>query len=169
MIRFLFIDTSTNPVNDYTSLEEISAALYGLRTFLNDGDATFKSITQAEAMVAVKARKNNILVVLPCGGGKTAAYAVPIMLEQGLVSVLVVPLVALQSDLCRRLEEASIRYEIYHVGRMQGGTMPDTKIIVVPVENAVTPPFIELCQRLVEQNKLARVVSLIYIFELYSI
>jgi superfamily II DNA helicase RecQ len=68
----------------------------------------FKSPTQMEALCAVLDGSRDILVVLPTGGGKSAMFLVPAILEEHAFTILVVPYVALAQDLMVKCARAGI-------------------------------------------------------------
>ena len=66
----------------------------------------YRSSEQAVALAAVLERRVDVLAILPTGGGKSMLFLAPALaeMEKGLVSVVVVPLLALLFDLKRRVE-----------------------------------------------------------------
>ena len=60
----------------------------------------------------VAAGHAEVVIVLKTAGGKSLSFLVPTCLPQASTTVVVVPLVALKSDLVRRCWDADIRYSI---------------------------------------------------------
>lgn len=62
-------------------------------------------------------KQDDLLVVLPTGAGKSALFFIPAMVEGDeplmLVSVVVVPLVSLTSDMMRRANQHNISCETW--------------------------------------------------------
>jgi superfamily II DNA helicase RecQ len=56
-----------------------------LQRMLNNPHAKFKSIEQAKALVKILNRKEDLLVVLPTGGGKSLLFMLPAIMEKGKV------------------------------------------------------------------------------------
>jgi superfamily II DNA helicase RecQ len=79
--------------------------------------AKFQSKAQAVAVELSARRKNDLLVILPTGGGKSllfmAAAVNQVEVENKMITVVIVPLNALLADLGRRLDEKNISYSVW--------------------------------------------------------
>ncbi|MDH5454248.1 MAG: DEAD/DEAH box helicase, partial [Paracoccaceae bacterium] len=61
---------------------------------------------QAEIVEAVK-NGDNVLAIMPTGGGKSLCFQLPALLQDG-VTVVISPLIALMRDQVRALKEAGV-------------------------------------------------------------
>ena len=114
-------------------------------------DVSFQSEAQELAIKEAVVRQNDLLVVLPTGGGKSAVYMVPAVLELGKLHIVIVPLLSLLVDLVRRCEDAGISATIWHEGlNVSSG------ILFVQVEKAASNGFIQYL--MVNKDKIARFV-----------
>lgn len=95
-----------------------SRTLKGLRD-LYGPEARFKSVQQGQIIEAAVRRDRHILGILPTGGGKTPAFAVPILLERarGIRTVIFVPTNELLKDLHARFQEWGINSAMWISGR----------------------------------------------------
>jgi len=93
---------------------------------------------------------------LPTGGGKSLLFTLPAYLEKALVTVVVVPLVALLADLRRRLEQSAIPCQEWRSETASIGAV--VKIVLVAAEHATTHEFTAMCTRLANLNRLSRIV-----------
>jgi replicative superfamily II helicase len=84
-----------------------------LCSFLGSRDAQFTCIEQAHAMVKVLERKDDLLVVLPTGCGKSLLFQLPAFIEQRKMTVVVLPLISLTKDMKRRCTEKGISWEVW--------------------------------------------------------
>lgn len=86
-----------------------------MRSFFNNPEAQFTSPEQASAINAVLNTKKDLLVVLPTGAGKTLVFLLPIFImkkhvKRNMMTIVIVPLVALAMDLKKRCEMSNITY-----------------------------------------------------------
>ena len=68
-------------------------------------DARFKSKEQAEAIQVVLKRKEDVLVILPTGGGKTLIFQLMAFLEKDMMTVVILPFVALLEEMLERCRD----------------------------------------------------------------
>ena len=92
---------------------ESGELLKGLRRFYGNPGANFLSNVQIHAVREVLRRRDDLLIVMPTGSGKSLAYMLPVWLEsEGIgstvITIVVVPLVALMKDIRRRCEARGI-------------------------------------------------------------
>jgi superfamily II DNA helicase RecQ len=90
----------------------------------------FKSVQQREAVELARRRDSDKVVILPTGGGKSLIFLLPCYLEKDAVTIVVVPLVALQHDILRRCEPAGVDAALW-TGRNQVGI----RIVMVSAEH----------------------------------
>ena len=82
--------------------------LRALRKFRGDRNARFKSPEQGQALQLILEEKKDVLAILPTGGGKSLLFFLPTMLEPGMTTVVIVPLIAVMDDLRDRCTQAGI-------------------------------------------------------------
>jgi superfamily II DNA helicase RecQ len=71
-------------------------------------DVRFRSIKQELAVHTVLDKQTPLVVVLPTGGGKSLLFIVPGLIEEGGMTVVVVPYRALITNLISRIRESGI-------------------------------------------------------------
>lgn len=138
--------------------DESFSILRHLRRFYQDQTAMFKSIHQARALELILKRDQDLLVVLPTGGGKSLLFMLPAFIETKLMTVVVVPLVALTEDLLNRCVQSGISCEVWN-GRFiteMGANYPS--LLFVSCEIASTVTFLGALRNLVGRNRLSRIV-----------
>jgi superfamily II DNA helicase RecQ len=64
-----------------------------------DDEAAFKSVEQGMALQLIVDAKTDVLAILPTGGGKTMLFFLPTLMEPGMTTVAIVPLIAVMHDL----------------------------------------------------------------------
>ncbi|KAL7752913.1 hypothetical protein RI367_001362 [Sorochytrium milnesiophthora] len=111
---------------------------------------------QYEAVSTALDRSHHQLVVLPTGGGKTAVALLPALMEQrqGLVTVVIVPLVALEQEWYGRAEMVNQGWST----RWPPHPETPSPVFVVSVERAATNLFYTQLQTLASSGRLARIV-----------
>ena len=139
------------------SLRISAEALKAMRGLYDDPKAQFKSQEQAEAVRLAMQRSEDVLVILPTGGGKSVVFMAPAWAEKGLTTVVIVPFVALIEEMRQRCVELGLSCYIW---RNSGTILPQrmAQVVLVGVENAVTPEFQQFLIRLEQAEKLARIV-----------
>jgi superfamily II DNA helicase RecQ len=75
--------------------KELNQALGAFLKIGHSKEFEFKSPEQKLAVETVHRRETDAIVILPTGGGKSLSFMLPCFVETELVSVLIVPLVAL--------------------------------------------------------------------------
>ncbi|KAF8490910.1 hypothetical protein BU17DRAFT_17578, partial [Hysterangium stoloniferum] len=99
----------------------------------------FRSAEQEEGLNRVKARRSNLIVVLPTGGGKALLWMLPAKtFWSGKSVIVVVPLVALLADCERRCQEAGVTYGVWSKDEAR----PFTSVVFVSAEEAITGEFL---------------------------
>jgi hypothetical protein len=137
---------------DYLSLTCSKQALLGLVAL---GYTKFKSSHQAKAIHQILERQQDLLVVLPTGGGKTLLFLLPTMVERGrYTTVVICPFVALRNEIEHRAQEANISLQVYSKLTSPSGV----DILLVPVEHCVLPAFQSHLAHLHAQDQLGRIV-----------
>jgi superfamily II DNA or RNA helicase len=144
-------------IAEHRQEEDESLALQGaLEKFLGASkpeSVAFKSPLQRKAVEMVKQRNTDVVVILPTGGGKSLCFMLPCFLETNAVTVLVVPLVALQVDMLDRCTRAGIDAASWS-GRERVGV----RVVIASVEHVLTDQYRIFVAELVRCGKLSRVV-----------
>lgn len=145
----------SNSTSNYTAL--YSKVLTCVKKL---GFASFKSVHQAELAVSIVANQDDILGVLPTGGGKTLTIVLPLMNELGgenKTSVLVAPLVGLRDQIVRFVRSFGFSCDVWN---SEYSTPPalSPRLVVVAVENAVCQEFVAYLKDLDNFGRLCRVI-----------
>ncbi|KAF9439426.1 hypothetical protein P691DRAFT_640134, partial [Macrolepiota fuliginosa MF-IS2] len=80
---------------------------------LKDPSATWTSDAQRDAVLATASRCNDVVAILPTGGGKTMVPLISALLHPHSVSIFVLPFVSLVHDYERRLDSYGIGYTVF--------------------------------------------------------
>jgi hypothetical protein len=137
---------------DFPSLACSESALRGLLAL---GYDKFKSSHQARAIHRVLMREEDLLVVLPTGGGKTLLFLLPAVVESGrFTTVVICPFVALRNDLVQRLWNANVSVQVYS----QSVGIGDVDILLVSVEQCMSEALQNGLAHLHDGGRLGRIV-----------
>ena len=114
-------------------------------------------------MAAVLERRRDVLCVLPTGGGKSFLFMVPALLERELVTVVVVPLIALLRDLARRCEEVGVPVCCWRDEPAADNMLTTTAgflpgVCLVDISQASGGRFLTALRKTANTGRLARVV-----------
>ncbi|KAG8721251.1 hypothetical protein FRC12_010533 [Ceratobasidium sp. 428] len=124
-----------------------------LALFTRNLDATWTCPAQGEALAHVLQGDTHVLAVLPTGAGKSLLFFGPAIVQSG-VSVVITPFTALIANHLRSAEEQGIK--ALHWDDVDKLDM-DTRLVFVPVENAVNASFVSWCARMHGDNFLRRI------------
>ena len=102
-----------------------------------------------EDIIDAALRGEDVLAMLPTGGGKSVCFQVPAMLRDG-VAVVITPLVALMKDQVQNLAARGIRAEALHAGMtrremdtvLNNTAFGDVKFLYVSPERLSSPLFL---------------------------
>src|SRR5271154_4800671 len=113
----------------FESLELSARALSGLRDMYDDKMARFKSKEQAKAMQLTLEKKEDVLVILPTGGGKSLMFQLAGWLEKDKTTVVIVPFVAVIEDMKDKCNELDL--SCYEWRKNDGNIgLENTKIVL---------------------------------------
>lgn len=87
--------------------------IHGLRLYLQDSSATFKSTQQALAIELISRGCPHILVVLPTGAGKTAIYGSPGYVEKAGFRLVIIPYRSLFDQVTQEARSKGLPYAIF--------------------------------------------------------
>jgi len=137
---------------DFPSMACSESALRGLVAL---GYAKFRSSHQAKAIQRILERQEDLLVVLPTGGGKTLLFLLPAVVERGrYTTVVICPFVALKKEVECRARERKISIQVYSESAPPG----EADIILASVEHCLSPAFQNCLGQLHGEGRLARIV-----------
>jgi superfamily II DNA helicase RecQ len=130
--------------------------LLALRRHFDNPSARFKSQYQAKAVQLVFNCKSDLFVILPTGGGKSLTFELLPILEPDGCSVLILPFVALMTEMRQRLKRGmpNAKASQWRFGQSQEDGLPH--ILLVSIEEAVTPQFQSFIQEMNVRQKLRR-------------
>ncbi|KAK0927448.1 hypothetical protein LTR29_017636 [Friedmanniomyces endolithicus] len=127
--------------------------LQEMRRLYQDPDMQWESKEQEQALVTMMMWQEQITAILRTGGGKTVPFMLSCTLSEAGVTSLVVPLVVLRGDLFRRVRELRISHLEWTPEEWR-----DASLVFVSVEAASEPRVQEYARRLVDDQRLDRVV-----------
>jgi superfamily II DNA helicase RecQ len=118
-----------------------------------DDKAEFRGVQEA-AIEAITAGESPVVAVMPTGAVKSLLFMLPAFAEQGGTTIVVVPLIALRSDMkqrCKKLGISCVEWESRHP--------PDAAaVVLVTPESAVGEAFATFLNRLQAMRQLDRIV-----------
>jgi superfamily II DNA or RNA helicase len=130
-----------------TQLEE------GIKQLYKDESATWLSDAQKEAMQAVMTNPAQLVVIMATGAGKSLLYMLPAILPGSLVTVLIMPLLALKHDQLDRLRRLGVSHSVWQLGLES-----NAPLVVVSAEQTALKGFREYLTLLWASGKLGRIV-----------
>lgn len=150
IIRAINTPNTTIPSHD----DHPNSSLLAMLPLFDPTITRFRSQEQACALHAVMQRRDHQLVILPTGGGKTLLWMLPAKLRwQHQVVIIIIPYVALRVDCERRCSGLRLQYT-----QWSAQSSPQSGVVFVAVENAITQTFYEYMASLVAVQKLALIV-----------
>ena len=111
-----------------------------MRGLYGNPRAEFKSEEQAEAVRLALKRSEDVVVILPTGGGKSMVFMASAWIEKELTTVIIVPFVTLIEEMRVRCVELGLSCYIWH---SSGTILPQrmAQVVLIEVEGAVEPGF----------------------------
>jgi superfamily II DNA helicase RecQ len=116
-------------------------------------DAAFRG-QQEKVIRTIIAGMSPVVYITGTGGGKSLTFMLPAYCSPEGVTVVIVPLVALRTDMYERCQEAGIST---HIWQSQGPSRIASLVFVTP-ESAITKGFQDFIRRLQARQLLDRVV-----------
>ena len=140
-----FPSTSILGVTPPLNSESLAAVVReGLRLLFQDQTVVEKSREQLEYIMACIECQNDLQVVLPTGGGKSAGWLVPAMLDPQRVSAIVTPYTLVLEDQLQSAKEKGIVAERFTATNShQLRLRKDIQLIFVQPETMASLPFKE--------------------------
>ena len=116
--------------------------------------ATFRSVEQEEALIAIQEGISPLVIVLPPAGGKSLVFQLPASLSGAATTIVVLPFRALTKDLIKRCRQFGLGCILW--SSKQQSSAP---IIFVSAETAaVNDDFLTFASELQTQGKLDRII-----------
>jgi superfamily II DNA helicase RecQ len=109
---------------------------------------------QKEVIIAIARGQSPIVSVMPTGAGKSLAFMMPAYAEPGGTTIVVVPLIALRSDLQRRCQQLGISCVEWDPRQSADGA----SIVLVTPESAISESFMTFINRKRLSHELDRIV-----------
>ena len=117
-------------------------------------DATYRSVKQQEAVVAIQKGTSPLVIVIPPAGGKSLLFQLPASLPDAATTICILPFRALTRDLVKRCRNLGLRSDIWTSKQQRSA-----QIIFVSAETAaVNDDFLTFVSGLQAQGKLDRIV-----------
>ncbi|KAI6777557.1 uncharacterized protein J7T54_004107, partial [Emericellopsis cladophorae] len=134
-----------------TEIELVAAA----RTLYNNPSMQLRRPGQREAILAALGPRaaEQVVVVLATGSGKTLLVMLSAMLKGAGTTILILPTVALRSNILERLREAGVKAIVWAPGESRAAPL-----VIVSAEAACTRGFLDYAFRLEAQQRLDRIV-----------
>jgi len=123
-----------------------------LQEFLQDNQASFRSLEQELLLKSILLKVPYILAVLPTSIGKSLIYLLSSSLSISKVTIVIVPLVGLKADILRRAQAYNIPSTIYE------DSQTFSNITLVSIETIVSSRFISLVEGLIQSSSLDRII-----------
>ena len=123
----------------------------------DDPDARFRSEEQAQAVQIALQGGQDLLAILPTGGGKSLVFQLPAWVEKDQTTVVIIPFVALLEEMEDRCKELNLSCHIWRKSDAIYGP-PKTQIVLAAVEHAVTSEFQQFLIQLESTDVLTRLV-----------
>jgi superfamily II DNA helicase RecQ len=146
--------TSVN-YQDHMALSMEMKALEALRKVLKRPQATWSCPQQKEAVLAVLELKKDVLAIMRTGSGKSMLMILPTLLEEGQITVGILPLNSLIADYTRRLKDMGVGFELYE-GR--GCLLGQHNLILVSADRVKTPMWRQALMELHQRRTVVRMV-----------
>jgi superfamily II DNA helicase RecQ len=124
-------------INPY--VEVYPNTVLALQKLFNDSNARFKSIEQASAVQHIINRTGDTGVILETGGGKSMMMELPALMEPRNTSVVIVPFVALMTEMKERLQRVGLTIEEWNPDKVQRDRV--VNLLLVSAEHAISDPF----------------------------
>ncbi|THW89295.1 hypothetical protein D6D17_08769 [Aureobasidium pullulans] len=116
-------------------------------------DAEFRGVQFAILQALMQGHKN-VLGIMPTGGGKSLTFMLPARCSPGGVTIVVIPLTALEGDMVRRCKESDIKCAVWDAARP-----PEwASIVFVTPEATVGQAFKRFMQQKKSTGELDRLV-----------
>ncbi|PVH72424.1 hypothetical protein DL98DRAFT_596007 [Cadophora sp. DSE1049] len=112
------------------------------RKLYNAPNLQFRVLCQRNGVLAIMGPQpaEQVVLAIGTGSGKTLVVIIGAAVANAGTIILVLPMVALQGDMLRRLHQVGIRPLIWSVGCKQSASL-----VIVSAEAACTQGFLEHC------------------------
>ncbi|KAG1763535.1 P-loop containing nucleoside triphosphate hydrolase protein [Suillus occidentalis] len=137
------IQSSQSLLQDVGPLEIVLICIHGLRLYLKDSSASFKSTPQALAIEVISRGTPHALIVMPTGAGKTAIYTSPSYIEKSGFRLIIIPY---RSLLDQVVQDACSRGLPHSVYPSQTVDIFRSRLIFVALEHCADNNFCTWCK-----------------------
>jgi len=129
-------------VQPMDSLDIGFSRIHGLRLYLQNSSAMFKSIQQALAIESISRGYPHVLIVLPTGGGKSAIYASPGFVEKAGFRLVIIPYRSLFDQATQDARSKGLPYAVFPSNDID---LFRCRIVFVSLERCVQDDFRTWC------------------------
>lgn len=149
--RQAFISTMTM----VTSSIDVKKYRAAIRSITNNQNADYRNQLQLSITAAIHENKDNLLIIMPTGFGKSFCFFIPIYMEQkSKCTVLVVPLVSL----IQHLKEKATEMHLSVGGWEDRKKIDDFQLFIISAEHIETMDFRTIITKLQDTSKLTRII-----------
>lgn len=120
--------------------------LTGLRQLHGDDSTVWRTPEQEQSLVAIMSWTDQVVAILPTGAGKSMSSMLPCTLFGAGIHILIVPLVAVRSNMLQSLDQLHIDYLEWPPGERR-----EAALVVVSAEAAYESDFRKYAQALQNQ------------------
>ncbi|KAL2038903.1 hypothetical protein N7G274_008425 [Stereocaulon virgatum] len=114
---------------------------------------------QRDALCLFASNQREIVIIMPTGGGKSVLFMVISLVTAAEVTIMIMPLITLRQDLMRQCNKRKVPFWHYNTGdHMQERVHAVPSLVLVDVKTAVTPTFNAFAKRLLDTDRLDRLV-----------
>ena len=141
--------------------KRISFLVSCLRSMKKSDNVQFKSLEQLYAVQSMLEKRNDLILIMPTGHGKTDMILLTTWIEKfrcsgRFLTVVIVPIIALSRDIMRRCDEVGIRAALWSSSQLKDLEFID--LIAVSVEQVETHLFAKTIGEQANQGTLARII-----------
>ncbi|KDR66012.1 hypothetical protein GALMADRAFT_148186 [Galerina marginata CBS 339.88] len=140
---------------EHSTKEYLTARALSVLRKLVGTDATWTCPEQLESILAVLMLQTDVLSILRTGGGKTMLIAIPALVEDGKISVVLLPLRSILLEYTERFTKLEIAFEIYEHGKPLVG---NTNLVFASADVGSTSGFRQAIAELNEKVGVVRYI-----------
>lgn len=139
----------TRPIAKEDELVTVARGLY------NNPELQLRRPGQRDAMLATMGPQpaEQVVIVLATGSGKTLIIMVAVALKGAATTILILPTVALRGNMIGRLDKVKLKHHVW-----SPGSTKSAPLVVTSAEAACSDRFLEYANRLVDRQRLDRIV-----------
>jgi hypothetical protein len=142
-------------LQDIEPLEIALIRIHGLRLYLKDSSASFKSTPQALAIEVISRGYPHALIVMPTGAGKTAIYSSPGYIEKAGFRLVIIPYRSLLDQVLQDARSKGLPHSVYP---SQTVDIFHSRLIFVALEHCADNDFRTWCKAAKDAKLLRSIV-----------